>query len=234
MTSTAILFVHGILGKPDYFDFLMPAVPPGVDVERILLDGHGGSVRDFSKAAMSTWRQQVSRAVGALAKDHERVIIAAHSMGTLFAIREAVAGHADSIFLLNPPLRLRLTRRLLSAPIKILRDRVAADDILTQAAQDAYSIAYDANLLHYLGWIPRYLELFAEIARTRRMMPQLTAPATVFLSAHDEMVSPSSDRYFRHPSSKVIHLSQSGHYYYTPDDRNTIIREFAALLRKAD
>ncbi len=182
MTRTAILFIHGILGKPDYFDFLMPSVPSDITVERILLDGHGGRVRDFSEAAMSTWREQVSRAVAALSKVHERIIIAAHSMVTLFAIQEAVAGHADCMFLLN------------------------------------------------FGWIPRYLELFAEIARTRRIMPQLTVPAIVFLSAHDEMISPDSYKYFKHPTSKIIHLAESGHYYYTDDDKHTIISEFATML----
>ncbi len=230
MTRTAILFIHGILGKPDYFDFLMPSVPSDITVERILLDGHGGRVRDFSEAAMSTWREQVSRAVAALSKVHERIIIAAHSMGTLFAIQEAVAGHADCLFLLNPPLRLRLTRRFFSTPVEILRNRITPDDLITQAACDAYSIEYDANILHYFGWIPRYLELFAEIARTRRIMPQLTVPAIVFLSAHDEMVSPDSCKYFKHPTSKIIHLAESGHYYYTDDDKHTIISEFATML----
>lgn len=230
MTRTAILFIHGILGKPDYFDFLMPSVPSDITVERILLDGHGGRVRDFSDAAMSTWREQVSRAVSALSEGHERVIIAAHSMGTLFAIQEAVAGHADCLFLLNPPLRLRFTRRLFSTPVKILRNRIAPDDLITQAARDAYSIEYDANILHYFGWIPRYLELFAEIAHTRLITPQLKVPATIFLSAHDEMVSPDSCKYFKHPTSKIIHLAESGHYYYTDDDKHTIIREFVAML----
>lgn len=220
-----ILFIHGILGKPDYFDFLRPYVPEAWRVTDILLEGHGGSPQEFAAASMARWRGQVAEAVEALRKDGARVVIVAHSMGTLFAIDTAVRGIADALFLLNPPLALRVTRRLLSTPFKVLRGRI--DDCWTRAAKDAYSIADDPNLFHYIGWVPRYFELFAEIHRTRGLMSGLAVPTRVYVSAHDEMVSPSSGRLFPHrPEITVTTLADSGHYYYTDADRAAIIRDF--------
>lgn len=41
-------------------------------------------------------------------------------MGTLFAIDQAVRGRADRLFLLNPPLKLRITPRLLTTPLLVM------------------------------------------------------------------------------------------------------------------
>ena len=45
----AVLFVHGIVGTPRHFDFLIDVVPPNVSIYNMLLDGHGYGVRDFSR-----------------------------------------------------------------------------------------------------------------------------------------------------------------------------------------
>ena len=39
----AYIFVHGIVGTPNHFDFLMEYVPEDVSVWKLVLDGHGGS-----------------------------------------------------------------------------------------------------------------------------------------------------------------------------------------------
>lgn len=226
---TELLFVHGILGKPSYFDFLLPHVPEGIRTTAILLDGHGHGPREFTKTSMTRWRSQVSATIETLRAGYKKVVIAAHSMGCLFAIEAAVKGKADAIFLLNPPLSLRITRRLLSTPIKVKTGRI--NDVRTRAAKDAYSIADDPNPLLYLGWIPRYLELFGEIHWVRSIVKDLDVPTRVFLSSHDEMVSPQSSRLFPHrPEITVTMLPSSGHYYYTDNDRETITQDFSNWL----
>lgn len=52
-----VLFIHGILGKPDYFDFLRPHIPAeGFHTEYILLEGHCDTPKGFGKASMAQWR----------------------------------------------------------------------------------------------------------------------------------------------------------------------------------
>ena len=57
----ALLFIHGILGTPNHFDPFMPLVPENLSVYNMLLDGHGKSVRDFTKTSMEKWENQVAR-----------------------------------------------------------------------------------------------------------------------------------------------------------------------------
>lgn len=230
---TELLFVHGILGKPDYFDFLRPFMPADVRPTSILLDGHGRGPREFAATSMARWRRQVAEAVESLRASGNRVVVVAHSMGCLFAIDAAVRGEADALFLLNPPLSLRVTRRLLSTPLKVRNGKV--NDARTRAAKAAYSISDDSNILHYVGWIPRYLELFGEIRRTRSVVKALAVPTRVYLSAHDEMVSPRSSRLFpERPEIQVKILPDSGHYYYTDSDRSVIISDFSEFLACLD
>ncbi len=228
--GTAILFVHGILGNREFFDFLQPCVPPGWTRRSLLLEGHGGSVRDFGRASMARWKAQVHEAVAELRESHGRVVVAAHSMGTLFAIGEAVRGGADAVFLLAPPLSLRLSARLFATPLKVATGRIRPDDVWAQAAVRAYGITGGGNPLHYLGWAARYAELFAEIRRVRRLCPQFRAPAEVIFSARDEMVSPRGRRYLEgNLQAAFTLLPASGHYYYSDADRALIISRFQSF-----
>ncbi len=164
--DTAALFIHGILGTPNHFRSLIPFVPSNWSIHNILLKGHGGSVKDFSDASMSKWKQQVHEALKFLMESHNKVIIVAHSMGTLFAIQEAVETQIAALFLLNTPLKIRITPRLFKTAWKVFSGNIKPDDEWMLAAQSVYGIGRDMNILHYFGWIPRYLELFSEIRKT--------------------------------------------------------------------
>lgn len=227
---TEVRFIHGILGKPDYFDFLRASVPSaGFSAHDILLEGHCNTPQAFGRASMMRWRNQVQEAVERLRADGSRLVIVAHSMGTLFAIDRAVKGKADGLFLLNPPLSLRLTRRLLVTPLKVFRGKTA--DTWSAAAKAAYSIAEDHNMLHYVGWIPRYLELFAEIRRMRPLAQRLSVPTRIYLSAHDEMVSPRAACWFPERYEVSIEtLPHSGHYFYPEPDRSRLLTDFIRFL----
>lgn len=219
----AILFVHGILGAPDFFSFLIPDIPRDWALFTITLDGHCATPRDFGAASMKRWKAQVSEAASDLKSRFVRLVIVAHSMGTLFAIEQGVCGNADALFLLNPPLALRPSKRLFLTPIKVYTGRIRPDDVWTNAAVEAYSISDDANPLHYLCWPKRYLELFNEIRKTRPLVCRLTIPVTAIYSVLDEMVSPRSAKLFESLSSAtLLLLEESGHYYYTPSDKETI------------
>ena len=225
-----ILFVHGILGAPTFFDFLTECLPQGWTAESVTLEGHCDSASAFGRASMARWREQVADAAGRLRRGGGPVIIVAHSMGTLFAIAEGVSGMADALLLLHPPLALHLTRRMISVPLRVLAGAVDPADERALAAQRAYSIAPDSNPLHYLRWPARYAELFAEIRRTRRIVGRLRIPVVAILSAGDEMVSPRSARLFRTlPDARTILLPASGHYFYAPADRAAIRSALAAL-----
>ena len=51
-SRAAILFVHGIVGTPNHFAEFVQRVPEDISVWNVLLDGHGGSVQDFSHTSI--------------------------------------------------------------------------------------------------------------------------------------------------------------------------------------
>lgn len=231
--DTAILFVHGILGTPEHFAALLPLVPPDWSIYNMLLKGHGGSVRDFSAASMAEWKQQVHDAYQALRAAHHRVVFAAHSMGTLFAIQEAVNDPMTTLFLMNPPLKVRVRFRMFKTSCQVFRGNIRPDDEWALAAQNAYGIERDPHISRYLGWIPRYLELFSEIRKTRKLLHKLSVPCWAYLSRKDEMVSPRSGKFLEEtPCATVKMLNTSDHFYYSPEDQQLLQHDFCRMIQE--
>lgn len=231
--KTAVLFIHGIAGSPNHFEPFLPLIPDTISVYNLLLDGHGRSAKDFAHASMKKWESQVQRAVEELAQTHEAIYIAAHSMGTLFAIEQAIKHKkVTNLFLLAVPIRLSLKPKALTNSLNIYRGRIRLDDPAAMAAKNCYGIAPDKNLLHYLGWIPRYLELLSKIRQTRRMLPALDTPCAVYQSGEDELVSICSVQYLARSSKiSVAVLAHAGHYYYEKKDLEFLLKEFARFIR---
>ena len=233
---SAILFVHGIVGTPNHFAEFVSRVPEGMSVHNLLLDGHGGSVRDFSHTSMQKWEEQVKNAVDELCLTHSKIYIVAHSMGTLFAIDRAIENEAvKGLFLLAVPLKIAPKARMVSNLCKVYFDKIDPNDEVALAAKRCYGIAQDKNPFHYLGWLPRYLELFAKARKTRKRIQELQTPCRVYQSARDELVSTASAKWLlRNENLSVVLLQNSGHYYYTPEDFDFLLNEFENFLNQID
>ncbi len=235
--KNALLLVHGILGSPDHFRDLIPLVPEGWSLCVLLLDGHGGTVEDFSRTSMDRWKAQVSRRVEELLATHENLVIGAHSMGTLFAIQEAI-DHPDRIralFLLGSPMRVFVQPRSAGNSLKY------CFGILDESDQSAVDMAKEVSVkltpwLHrYIFWLPRFLELFAEIRRVRALLPRLNVPTQVFQSKQDELVSPRSCADFQgFAAIECVLLEDSGHFGYGQADLKFLQTRFLQTLRQWD
>lgn len=228
----AIVFIHGIVGTPNHFQNFLPLVPPHISVHNLLLDGHGKGVVDFSGTSMKKWEAQVEQAVNDLAESHERVYLVAHSMGTLLALDQVAKNrNIAGLFLLAVPVKLFIKPKMVSNVCKVFFDRISPDDKDAIASRDAYGIGPDKNILHYIGWIPRYLELFAKIRKTRRILAAIDKPCRIFQSRWDEMVSIGSLKYLKQiPTASVSLLEGSGHYYYEEKDLQWLMEAFSDFL----
>lgn len=231
-SDTVILFVHGILGTPNHFNELISMIPDSISVYNILLDGHGKGVRDFSKTSMKKWELQITDTVEALSATYNEIYIVAHSMGTLLAIEQAFKNRKVSkLFLLAVPLKLSLKFKMLTNSLKVYFDRIHPDDNEALAAKNCYGIEKDKNLFHYIGWIPRFLELFSKIRQTRKTINLIDTPCSVYQSKKDEMVSWRSEKYLKNnPNILVNALENSGHYYYDNNDWDFLLSEFCKML----
>ncbi len=137
--DTAILFVHGIMGSPMHFERFIPQVPDEYGIYNILLDGHGGSVREFSKTSMKKWKKQVDEAVGFLLKRYDKIFIVAHSMGTFFAMDAAVkySGRVKGLLLLQMPLKIGVKPFAVKCSLKVLFGFIKDDDEFMQEYKNA-------------------------------------------------------------------------------------------------
>ena len=178
--ACAVLFVHGILGSPAQFAPFLPLVPQDWSFCNLLLQGHGGGARDFSAASMAVWREQTRQAFAELRARHETVVIAAHSMGTLFAVQEAVRSPVEGLVPAECALHVHVRPRALRNAW--LNYGGTPRDPWGQAAVAAYGVERDRNVLHYAGWPPRFFELFGEIRRTRPLVRQLAVPCRAYFS----------------------------------------------------
>lgn len=233
-SDTAILFIHGIAGTPNHFKDFIPKVPKHISVCNMLLDGHGKGVKDFSASSMAKWEAQVSEKIALLSSSHSSIYIVGHSMGTLFAIEQAVLhpNKIKALFLLAVPFKIHLKLNNTSTSLKVcFGSKIKKADEKALAAKEAYSIEADRHLYRYLGWIPRYLELFSKIKKTRKLIPRLSVPCFVFQSECDEVVAPSAKNCFKGNLSTKMHtLNNSGHYYYENSDKKLLFKAFENLF----
>lgn len=226
----AVVMVHGILGTPDHFGGFLPLIPEDWSVYNILLDGHGKGVSDFSRSSMEKWKAQFTSLLDDVLARYDRVILVAHSMGTLFSIQEAIRRpeKIDSLFLLQTPLRPWLKLRYACYAV------VMPFGIIPEAAVDmsrGTSVGLDWRLWKYLGWVPRFLELFAECAATRKLLGELTVPCRIYQCAKDEMVSMRTCRDLqKHPHLQVTVLPDSGHFAYHGADWELLKRDFPKIF----
>lgn len=232
--KTAVLFLHGIVGTPNHFVGGVPItlwVPPDWSVHNLLLPGHGREVEDFARSDMGQWRCAARRAFCRLAKTHERVYIVAHSMGTLFALELAVdfPGKIPQLFLLGVPLRPHLAPAAVNSALRLalgmLRPGYPEMGIL-----QACGTTPTWMLWKYIPWLPRFVELFAQIARTERKLHRLTVPAVAYQSRKDELVNGLSARVLRKYPVEVRILEESTHFYYSPGDQRIVRQAFEAMV----
>ena len=226
----AVLMLHGILGTPDHFRELLPLVPEDWSVHALLLDGHGGAVEDFSHTSMKKWKQQVFSRLESLLESHDQVLIAAHSMGTLFAIQASLRypGRIPALFLLGSPLRVFVRPKSALDSVKMsVFGYVNPDDTSAVDMRRGCSVEADWRVWKYPFWIPRFLELFLEIHRTRKLLSSIQVPTLVFQSQQDELVHPSSYKDFLgYPTISVTMLENSGHFGYGRQDMALLQENF--------
>ena len=229
----AVLCVHGIMGTPNHFRDLVPLIPDDFSILNIVIDGHCGSVSDFSHSSMNKWEACVEAAVSELLETHEEIYVLAHSMGTLLTMEQAMKEpRITRLFYLSVPIKVGLKPRFLDTAAKVYFKRVRPCDKYALAGVECYGITDSKNIFKYLGWAPRFIDLFKKISRVRKRLLELDTPCSAYQSALDEMVSPKSIEILKRESSiKVVTLEGSGHFYYSPEDIEFLKQEFTEFLK---
>ena len=234
--KTAVLFIHGICGTPDHFRSVLPLedlAPEDCSVYNLRLDGHGGTASDFGRSSMEEWKRYVWQIFEDLIKDHQKVILVGHSMGTLFSIQLAVS-HRErvaALFLLGVPLRVNLRLFGIRNFIRFGFGKLDEKDPMQKALKLASGITPTKKVWRYLPWIPRMMELFVQMRETVKCLKDLSVPTFAFQSRRDEVVSTRSGQILEKSGKvRVLSLPGSTHFYYPPEEANLLQQQFLRLL----
>lgn len=233
-SNCAVLLVHGIAGTPRHFDWLIPHIPSNWSVYNILLDGHGGSVTDFSRTSMKKWKQQVDSCLQALSQEHNSIIVVGYSMGTLLTMRLTDKyPQIKGMLLLNSPLKVFVKPVTVWQATKFAFSKVNENDIHELASYNDISVKFEPWLWKYLGWIPRITELLILCKSCRPLAPNLQIPCYVQQGKLDDVVSVKSEKYFLHnPNINCKVYDFTGHSYYEPEFKEDAITNLQNLINQ--
>ena len=236
--ETAVLFLHGICGTPRHFDQRLPLthlVPEDWSVYSVRLPGHGNTVEDFSKSTMKQWKQYVWKIFDRLSQTHRHVVVAGHSMGTLFSIQLALekGEKVPFIFLIASPLCPRVSFRYVRLLAGVLFGNKPGKDKMRDAMHDTMGITTTRKLWKYAGWIPNFWNLLGECRRTKKLLPQLKTKTIVFQSRRDELVAFRSAKHLRRSEAvQMFVLEDSTHFFYGEADTKQVQQAFVAACNE--
>ena len=228
----AILLIHGICSSPRHYDFLMEDIDENWAVYNILLDGHGGSVRDFGNTSMKKWKAQTHSMLEMLSQRYDKILVVGYSMGTLLEI-EALPQFPkiQGMLLLNVPMIPWVRLRNWSSIFTLTKGDQIRDAAISEACKRSISIQLTKDYLQYARWVPNFLELFALARYCRRHKDQIQVPCIAYLGSNDELVSMRSRKYLEgNPNVTLRIMEGGGHLIYPQESIEQIRADLRALL----
>lgn len=237
--KTAVLFMHGIVGTPEHFRKLLPLedlVPEEWSVYNVLLPGHGSSVRDFGRSSMKQWKQYAWSIFRKLADTHEQVMLVGHSMGTLFSIQMALEcpEKVCGLYLIAVPFRVGLKLFGMINLMRLTFGKLDSHDPLQAATRTVCGTEPTWMLWKYIPWLPRMCELIGQMHGTAKLVGNLSVPCVAYQSQRDELVSNRSGKILEKCGRVEVHnLFGSTHFYYSPEDIDTVQRRLAEFIKTA-
>ena len=212
--SSGVLLIHGLTGTPAEMRLLGKGLNrAGFTVHGMQLAGHCGNDDDLLATGWTDWYESVKRAADALHERCEHVFVAGLSMGALLSLMLA-ADRPDRIrgvgvlgvtfrydgwsipwtgrlsFMLPLVKKLGLGRGMnfMERPPYGLRDeRIRATISAAMLGGDSAAAGLPGNPWHSLA------DMYTLAARTRRLLPRVTAPCLVAHATEDDVASMRSN-----------------------------------------
>ncbi len=228
----AVLFVHGFVGAPNNFWEVPPMLgDAGVYCEVMLLPGHGTTPADFAATPPEDLIMAVLRELRALKKDHERVYLVGHSMGSTLCVLAASMEEVDGVVLGAPYFGVTqqwyyvLPVEFWSKATGPLIHRVYKSDRFLRVKDPEAK----TEILSY-RWIPseasRTLRIIGERGSDPDTLEEFHAPVLLIHARDDFAASPKEAQIaFEHLGSEdktLLWLDNSDHHIYWDYDRDEV------------
>lgn len=228
----AVLFVHGFVGGTNNF-WEVPDMlgDNGVRCKVMLLPGHGTSPFDFATTPAADFTLAVLRELRALKKNHERVYLVGHSMGSTLCILAASMEEVDGIILGAPYFGVTqqwyyiLPVEFWSKITGPLIHRVYKGDTFLRVKNPDVK----KDILSY-RWIPsegsRTLRHIGDRGSDPEILAEIQTPVLLIHGRDDFAASPKeAEIAFNHLGSEdktLLWLENSDHHIYWDYDRDEV------------
>ena len=143
------------------------------------------------------------------------------------------------IVAIDTPLYVRVKGRALKNNLKVGFCKEIPESDPAHTLLEASSVA-PCSILTYLSWVPRMINLFCLMKKTREVLPQVSIPTLVFHADDDELVSASSVKCFQcevlreNNSGKVLttcSLKRVNSFFYGNADWDLLYYTFSHFLQ---
>lgn len=228
--KSCILFVHGILSSPSYFNSLIADLPSNLNYLNVLLPGHGASLSEFSSVGMSDWDDYCAKKLKYLRALYENIVVVGHSMGNLLLIDELIKDKSNisGAVLIDVPLIGHVTKSGIDVMLKAVFDAEKKNDSIDLSVKYNKSIQFE----HYYDlpyFLPNFIQLLWKMHQVRMHMADMDVESDVFQSEKDELVSDLSNRYIEQNKRASLHTMPNVGHFYIPDAERAKIA--AAIMK---
>jgi carboxylesterase len=239
--DTAVILVHGFLGAQNNFGELPQRLAAaGFYVKALRLPGHGTTPLDLEKTPSAEMLNYVTEQVRAAKREHNRVFLVGHSMGSTLCVLTATFADVDGIVLGAPHFKVTHfwwyvlpveTSNLLTS--WAVHWVYKSDSFIRVRRPEAKE-----EIVSY-RYVPtrsaRQLDRLAAHARDPDVLAMVRCPVLVLHGAHDSASSiDASRKAFNAMSSDdktFVTLENSDHHVYMDYDRDQVYSEIVEWIR---
>jgi carboxylesterase len=227
----AVLLVHSFTGTPAQVRPLADSLnQEGYTAVGVLLAGHGTAVEDLASVDSSDWLSSVRSAAKQL-DSPTKLHLVGFAMGGLLCLQLASDLDADSIVLVNAPLRFGALKTYLAPIAGIVRPYNYWPEMVAAPDDD-----YAEFRVQYRGYPMKALTQFIGLSvSTRRHLKTVRSPALIVQTKDDHDTHPSSAEVFarRIPArTEVLWLDGSDHNPLLGEHAKGTARRIADFLRQ--
>ena len=225
------LLVHGLTSTPQSMRRLGEAFAArGIDVEAVLLPGHGTTPEDLESTTWEEWYEAVRAALNRMRPHYDVLFVCGQSMGGALALRAAAEEPVDGVISLAGFLYLRDWRAKLIPLVKhvwrwrkSIGNDIADPDTRDEVCYERMSLRTIEQLMH-LGHA------------TKAILPKIAVPALVVQSRVDHVVPPdTADFIYDHIEShdkELVRLEHSFHVVSMDYDADLVADRAVRFMRR--
>jgi len=225
------LLVHGLTSTPQSVRALGEAFSArGIDVEAVLLPGHGTTPEDLESTSWEDWYEAVRIGLDRLRPRCDRLFVCGQSMGGALALRAAAREPVDGVLSLAGFVYLRDWRlRFLPLVKKVKRWRACiGNDIADPMRRD--EVCYDRIAFSTIE------QLVALGHALRPDLERIEVPALVMQSRVDHVVPPDTADYIydmiRSTDKELVRLENSYHVISMDYDFDVVADRCVRFMRR--